>query len=247
MAKQVGIIKFKGQLAGLVAYQLNGEWILRLRTSVDKKRIQSDPAFEGTRQINKEFGGASSISKVIRQSWMPISTKDKDGTLHHRLNKKILEYIHHGQGLRGQRVFDWLDIQNDFEPFNVNDAVAPDNYLNRLPQVTRNGSSLSALFNNIELQSAPIGTTHFQCFIVAFSLPDMHFDESKKEYVVAKVQRQMEKTNTTMTTNACNELLSLSIDPTNNYGIAFGISFFQEINGQMIPLRATPFCWYEIV
>src|SRR5690606_3838386 len=149
-------------IGDLVAYQLNGEWIIRRKSAIPKERIKNDPAFKRTRESNQEFGGASTIAKQLRNNWKPILMKDKDNTLHHKLNSIILKMIQTGEGERRNRHFSWGNVINDFEPVNLNNAIAPDRYLSGLPEVSLNNNQFTVNFNQMQLKVAPRGTTHYK-------------------------------------------------------------------------------------
>jgi len=76
MARLKGPIKFSGALGELVAYQLNGKWIVRRKSSLDKKRVKSDPAFKNAHKASQEFGGAATISKYLGDRWRLHLQKD---------------------------------------------------------------------------------------------------------------------------------------------------------------------------
>lgn len=69
MAKQEGPIKIEGQRIGkLVFYKMKGEYYVRTKSSLDRKRVKKDPAFRRT-MINAGFmGRASKIGSTIYQS-----------------------------------------------------------------------------------------------------------------------------------------------------------------------------------
>lgn len=174
MARLEGIIKFSGALGDLVAYQRNGKWVLRRKSSLTKKRVSKDPAFQRSREASKEFGGASTISKYIRDRLRVFTSKNKDGTAYHRLNSLIYTYIKAGQGPRGQRTFSWTDIQTEFTGFNFNNALPVNNYLNKVPTFERIENQVNWNVQSIGLNNFPQGTTHFQLSLLFLELPNFN-------------------------------------------------------------------------
>lgn len=104
MAYQKGDIKLEGQLGDLTFYKRNGAHLARAKRGVSATRIAKDPKFARTRENNTEFGRASAIGKLIRQSLHPILPLFHEGTMQTRLNKRILQVIKNdGVNPRGQR------------------------------------------------------------------------------------------------------------------------------------------------
>ena len=63
MAKNSSLIKISGTLGDLTFYRMDGKDIVRRKTSLNKKRVKSDPAFENSRKSSAVFGAASSLAK----------------------------------------------------------------------------------------------------------------------------------------------------------------------------------------
>jgi hypothetical protein len=65
MAKQTGPFFISGTIAGITYYQRNGQWLLRSKTSLNKKRISIDSAFANSRRASDGFGRAAQFAKKI--------------------------------------------------------------------------------------------------------------------------------------------------------------------------------------
>jgi len=67
MAKQAGSYRVKGSIDGVCFYKMNGEYYVRLRSSLTGKQFWERKAFEGSRKSCKRFGEGNKIaSKIYR-------------------------------------------------------------------------------------------------------------------------------------------------------------------------------------
>jgi hypothetical protein len=82
MAKQAGIIKLSGTIDDITFYQMNGKDYARTKTSLDKKRVMEDPAFENSRKCMIKFGDASKFCSTIYRR-LPATCKGKH--IHHKM------------------------------------------------------------------------------------------------------------------------------------------------------------------
>lgn len=71
MAKQSGPIKVRGTVQGLTFYELEGEYYVRQKSSLDAKRIKTDPAFANTRKENDLLALASPTASRVYQQLKP--------------------------------------------------------------------------------------------------------------------------------------------------------------------------------
>ncbi len=68
MARQIGPIKVSGTLDDLTFYKMDGEYLARKKTSLNKKRVMKDAAFENSRKAMVEFGVVSKFcARLYRQ------------------------------------------------------------------------------------------------------------------------------------------------------------------------------------
>lgn len=246
MARLEGLIKFNGALGELVAYQFNGKWVVRRKSSLDKKRVKSDPAFQNTRMASQEFGGASTIGKFLRDRWHPFLRKDKDTTLNYRLNQILYQWIRNGQGNKGTRSFQWSELQEGFQPLKLNQADSITNFLERLPQITRSGNLIS-LSLNTSLLNLPQTATHAQLNIHLLDLPEFTFNGKKYAPQSASSPLLTLSSDTLPVQNQLvwEENVNLSFDRSHAY--ALSLSFFQEVNAEFYALKSHPFSWQSIV
>jgi hypothetical protein len=248
MARLDGIIKFTGAIGDLVAYQFNGEWIIRRKSAIPKERIKKDTAFKRTRESNQEFGGASTIAKELRRQWNHILIRDKDNTLHHRLNSIILKMIQAGSGERGKRQFLWSDMVNDFDPVNLNNAIEPNKYVSELPKVSLNNNQFTVKFNHLQLNIAPKGTTHYKVTVHLNTLNNFEFNTVKNKYIPSTDINEVYVIETPIL-NGSEEYNEIILQPTEvncAWSVAISLVFYQETNGEFYPLAECPFTWQNI-
>ena len=73
------MIKLKGTMQEYTFYQMDGKDIVRKKTSLDKKRVKTDPAFANSRKSSTVFGKAAAIAREVYQA-LPIE-KRKHGLI----------------------------------------------------------------------------------------------------------------------------------------------------------------------
>lgn len=83
MAKQNGIMPLRGTLDNLTFYRCNGKDYVRAKSSLNKNRFNTDPAFEGSRK-------AAALTKITA----PLASK-----VYHQLPKKLKK-----QGIIGKMI-----------------------------------------------------------------------------------------------------------------------------------------------
>lgn len=67
MAKQAGLFKITGCIDNLCFYKMGGEYYVRNKSSLDSKRVKTDPAFKLTRYYADVMGSASRMASSIRK------------------------------------------------------------------------------------------------------------------------------------------------------------------------------------
>ncbi len=104
MARQTGLIKLKGTLDNVSFYKTKDGNLARMKTSVDAKRIATDPAFVRTRENNTEFGSSAKSGKLVRSSLRPLMQGTSDAKVTARMTKVMtLVKDFDTQGSRGGR------------------------------------------------------------------------------------------------------------------------------------------------
>ena len=93
MARQNGIIPIEGTLGNISFYRTKDGMMARTKTSVNKSRIQSDAAFQRTRENGKEFGEAGKTGKMLRDSIRALMLSAADGRVTSRLTKLMSQIL----------------------------------------------------------------------------------------------------------------------------------------------------------
>lgn len=104
MARQSGLIKIKGTLDNVSFYKSKDGDLARMKTSLDGKRIASDPAFVRTRENNSEFGSSAGSGKLLRDAIRTMMQNASDGRVTARLTKLMTQIKNlDGTSARGAR------------------------------------------------------------------------------------------------------------------------------------------------
>ena len=236
MARQKGLIKLKGTLGDITFYKSGDGFLAREKGSLDRNRIQNDPAFQRTRENGYEFGRAGKAGKVLRTAFRPLLLKSADSRMVSRLTQMMMKVLQaDAVSVRGQRnVIDGeTELLTGFEfntggtlgnslyaPFTTNIDRATGTYTLTLPPFVPN-----------EMVTVPDGTTHFTLNYGAASI-----DFELERYEVALGTSAVLPWNGVLTADL-SETLTLTANSTHPLFMVVGISFFQEINGSYYPLR----------
>lgn len=100
MAKQKGPVILHGTIGELTFYTMDGIALARRKTSLDKKRVRTDPAFANSRKSSGVFAQAAQIASAIyKELPKPKRKKGLIGTLTGKANSllhrgKIAEEIY---------------------------------------------------------------------------------------------------------------------------------------------------------
>jgi len=256
MAKQKGFIRIKGSIGGLTFYEQKGKSLIRETGGVDKKRIESDPAFKRTRENMSEFGASATIGKAFRMGFASIIKTMAGTNIVGRIVKIMKQVNSVGSGLRGQRNFEFLPNKVLLEGFEFNltaplDAIFYAPY--DAPSLDTNRSIATWKipdFNTDNFINAPEGATHFRLVLNTTVLSDYKYDITLKAF--KPVNEDENETNglafsgdirlgglvggtTTLTVD-----LGFGAVLPNSVAIisAIGIIFYQEINGNLYELAS---------
>lgn len=250
MARQEGILKFSGELGGLVAYKLNGEWVVRRKGTISKKRYAKDPAFDHMRRSNKEFGGASTMAKALRDPWKFYLNKCKDKSLCYRMNALLLENIKMSIGIFGQRICSWNELFENMNSFLVNNSKPLNNYLSKEIEIQNVNNTIIWESNNVSIINAPKGATHFKIFTLINQIPEFSFSSELDKYI--KGNNSLLNIELFTDIHPIDEPISFtqssSILPGfENFTVAQGLVFFQLVNNNYLELSELPLEWVGVV
>ncbi|WP_413998882.1 hypothetical protein ACMDB5_14010 [Flavobacterium sp. W1B] len=236
MAQQKGIIKLRGTIGDITFYKTKDGHLAREKGGVDAKRIANDPAFQRTRENCSEFGRAGKAGKILRASIRSLLLNSADSRMVSRLTQAMIKVIQADTiSIRGLRnVIDGeAELLGGFE-FNINGTLgsslfAP--YAGTIDRVSGEIAVAIAPFVPANMIAAPAGTTHFK-IISAGTEIDFEaetFVESHSE--TATLAWDM------VPTIAIDHVNMVTPNSTKPLFLVLGMEFYQEVNGQMYPLK----------
>jgi len=236
MAKQTGIIKLKGTIGDISFYKSADGHLARTKGGVDANRIANDPAFQRTRENGSEFGRAGRGGKVIRNAIRVLLQNAKDKRVVSRLTKSLVAVTKTDTANeRGLRTIEDGDMNTlkGFE-FNVNGKLGSTlftPYATTLDRATGDVGMTIAPFAPTVRIAAPGGTTHFK---VVMGAAELDFPNETSTF-------ESDETAILPYDGADTAAIALSVALTANSVLPIlqvvGIEFYQEVNGQMYPLK----------
>ena len=236
MAKQKGIIKLKGTIGDITFYKTQDGHLAREKGGIDANRIKNDPAFQRTRENGSEFGRAGKAGKILRTSLRALLLNSADGRMVSRLTQAMVKVIQADtvseRGLRN--VIDGeAELLNGFE-FNIRGKLGTSLYapfVGAIDRVTGDITVDLASFVPANMIAAPSGTTHFKIISAGAEV-----DFEAETYVVETSETAVLPWNSTATA-AINQINTVTAASTKPLFLVLGIEFYQEVNGQMYPLK----------
>ncbi|OBX19011.1 MULTISPECIES: hypothetical protein [Bizionia] len=236
MARQTGIIKLKGTLDDISFYKTSDGHLARTKGGIDGNRIANDPAFQRTRENGSEFGRAGKAGKLIRNAIRVLLQNAKDKRVVSRLTKDLVAIIKTDLvNLRGERTVQDGDLSRflGFE-FNLNGKLgstlfAP--FVVAFDRVTGSADVTLAAFSPTVRIAAPSGTTHFNVVMGAAEV-DFTTETFVFEMASSGILPYTAPDTVPIALNAA--LTANSVLPVIE---VVGIEFYQEVNGDMYPLK----------
>ncbi len=236
MAQQKGIIKLDGTIGGITFYKSKDGYLAREKGGVSADKIANDPAFQRTRENGAEFGRAGKAGKVLRTSIRALLQNASDSRMVSRLTTEMLKVLQADTtNTRGQRnVIDGeAELLQGFE-FNINGKLGTTLYAPFTAAIDRVTGSLTVdipAFVPIHMIAAPGGSTHYKIISAGVEV-----DFENETYVVDSQDTAIQPWDATATAaiNLANAVTAASTHP---LFLALGIEFYQEVNGQMYPLK----------
>ena len=236
MARQKGIIKLKGTIGDITFYKTQDGHLAREKGGIDASRIASDPAFQRTRENGSEFGRAGKAGKVLRTSLRGLLLNSADGRMVSRLTQQMVKVIQADttseRGLRN--VIDGeAELLAGFE-FNIRGKLgtslfAP--YVATIDRVTGEIKVSLASFIPTNMIAAPTGTTHYKIISAGAEI-----DFEAETFVEAHSETAILSWDVTPTA-VINQTNMVTPNSTKPLFLALGIEFYQQVNGQMYPLK----------
>ena len=236
MARQTGIIKLKGTIGDISFYKSADGHLARSKGGVDKNRIANDPAFQRTRENGSEFGRAGKGGKVIRNAIRVLLQNAKDKRVVSRLTKNLVAVTKtDAVNERGLRTIEDGDMNTllGFE-FNANGKLGATLFTPYVTTYDRATGDLDVdvvAFAPTVRIAAPGGTTHYKLVMGAAELDfvnEASIFESAETAILPYDSANTAAINLTVTLTAASVLPVIQV---------VGIEFYQEVNGQMYPLK----------
>lgn len=236
MARQKGIIKLKGTIGDITFYKTQDGHLAREKGGVDASRIASDSAFQRTRENASEFGRAGKAGKILRTSLRALLLNSADGRMVSRLTQRMMKVLQADSvSERGMRnVIDGdIELLTGFE-FNIRGKLGTSLYAPFTANIDRVTGELTvnlAAFVPANMIAAPTGTSHFRIISAGTEV-----DFETETFVVQDSGTAILPWNATPTL-AINQVNTVTANSTKPLFLALGLEFYQEVNGQMYPLK----------
>lgn len=96
MAKQVGPLFFTGSMGDLCFYKMDGEYYVRMKSSLSGKRVKKDPRFRRTMAYAGLMAQASRIASGVYRA-LPV--EGRKHTLYRKLTGEALRMLKEGVGV----------------------------------------------------------------------------------------------------------------------------------------------------
>ncbi|MBW7845932.1 MAG: hypothetical protein H3C45_09885 [Bacteroidia bacterium] len=236
MAQQKGIIKLDGTIGGITFYKSKDGYLAREKGGVSADKIANDPAFQRTRENGAEFGRAGKAGKVLRTSLRALLQNASDSRMVSRLTTEMLKVVQaDAVNPRGERnVIDGeAELLQGFE-FNINGKLGTTLYAPFTAAIDRVSGALTIdipAFVPIHMIAAPGGSTHYKIISAGVEV-----DFENGTYVIDTQDTAIQPWDATATAtiNLANAVPAASTHP---LFLALGVEFYQEVNGQMYPLK----------
>ncbi|MEO6671273.1 MAG: hypothetical protein ABIN36_17455 [Ferruginibacter sp.] len=236
MAKQKGIIKLKGTLGDITFYKSQDGYLAREKGGVDADRIANDEVFARTRENGAEFGRAGKAGRMLRVAINGLLKNIADNRMVGRLTQEMVKVIQADTtNPRGQRnVIDGeAELLEDFE-FNRNGKLKSTFYAPFTSVIDRVAGTLTVnvdKFIPLNMVAAPNGTTHFKLISAGAEI------DFENETFVVDTQVSAETAWDINQTGVINLVNTVTANSTHPLFLAFGIEFYQDVNGVRYPLR----------
>jgi len=236
MARQKGIIKLKGTIGDITFYKSQDGYLAREKGGIEASRIANDPAFQRTRENGAEFGRAGKAGRLLRTAIRPLLLNSADSRMVGRLTQRMVKVIQADsiseRGLRN--VIDGeAELLQNFE-FNIRGKLGTTLYAPYTTSINRITGELNVdlvSFIPVNMIAAPGGTSHFKIISVGAEV-----DFEAETYVVATSETAILPWSA-VATAVINQVNAVTANSTHPLFLALGVEFFQEINGEMYPLK----------
>lgn len=246
MAEQDGIIPLIGTIDKLTFLKGTKGHLAKKKSTISKKKIAKDPAFERTRENNAEFGRAVKAGQLLRSSLRALTINASDRYMIGRMAQQMMKAIKADPvSLRGMRNMTngKPELLKGFD-FNADGKLGSTLKVQFTTEIDRVAGTLKVMlppFVPMNMLPAPTGTTHFKINSAGIAID---FAESLYEVQTnASAILPWDRTNTAAI-NLTNTVSANSIHP---LILVAGVEFYQEVNGLPSPLKSGIFNALAIV
>jgi hypothetical protein len=243
MARQKGIIKLDGTIGDITFYKSKDGYLARERGGIPADRIANDAAFQRTR----EFGRAGKAGKILRNAIRALLQNASDSRMVSRLTKKMVQVIQEdATNPRGQRnVIDGeAELLAGFE-FNLNGKLGTTLYAPFTSTIDRAAGTLAVnipVFVPANMVAAPGGATHFKIVSAGAEV-----DFENESFVADSQETAIMPWDANPVAAAIALSNAVTAASTHPLFLVLGIEFYQQVNGQMYPLKNGAFNALAIV
>lgn len=240
MARQNSINKLKGTIGDITYFKSRDGHMAREKGGVDGKRIASDPRFQRTRENGMEFGRAGRSGKLLRMAVRPVLVNSTDRRMVSRLTQSMMAVIKADltsqRGLRN--VIDGeAELLTGFE-FNIDGKLSSSLSVDYVSQIDRAAGELTVSidpFVPFLMLGAPTGTSHFKIISAG---TEVDFEEETFVSDFSETAILPWDNNATTAITLTNGVTAASTKP---LFLLLGVKYFEEVNGQMYPLKSSSF------
>lgn len=246
MAKLKGPLKIQGTLGDITFAKTTDGYIAKEKTSLDGKRIATDPSFQRTRENGAEFTRAGKAGKLLRNAVHGLLQNAKDNRVASRLTREMMKVIKaDATSPRGFRnVIDGeAEMLQGFE-FNVNAKLGSTLYTPYTSSIDRVTGIVSISFPSFipaDKIVAPAGTTHFK---IVSAGAEMDFE--KENFITDSKDSGIIAWDSTATA-VINLSNTVSPNSTHPLFLVMGIQFYQQVAGINNPLKNGAFNALSVV
>ncbi|MEZ7503867.1 hypothetical protein [Flavobacterium sp. Arc2] len=236
MARQNGIIKFKGTIGDITFYKTKDGHLAREKGGLAAKRIATDPAFQRMRENGAEFGRAGKTGKMLRTAFRTLLINSAESRMVSRLTQSMVKVIQADLvNERGSRnVIDGeVELLVGFD-FNITGKLGRTLFVPFVGPIDRAIGEISASvdpFVPANMIATPSETTHYKIISAA---TEINFEE--ETFIVSSLETAIQPWHSTpvIAINHFNSVTPNSVSP---LFLALGVEFYQEVNGRMYPLK----------
>ena len=230
MAKQKGLIKLEGTLDDITFIKTADGFRAKMKGGIPAARIQSDKAFELTRQNMQEFNSAAKAGKLLREAFATAVKGSSDRRVVSRLVKELMKVVKSDTtSTRGLRTVSKGNL-NFLEGFNFNvQAPLKTTLLTPFsPTIDRVSGSMIVHIPGFvpgNLIQAPAGSTHFKLVVMGGEI-DFGNTVYTTDIGFSAMLPLDFNTTANLDINA-----TIPANSTQDLFLLFGIQFFQRVNG----------------